>query len=72
MTFKALLAGRDGQTISTDLVELEEKGLMPGDDLDFKKLAQMTQVVSLAAVPGVARRILDGKIRGRIVVDVNL
>ena len=72
MTFKALLAGRDGQTISTDLVELEEKGLMPGDDLDFKKLALMTQVMGLAEVPGVARRILDEKIRGRIVVDVNL
>src|ERR1700751_2746226 len=31
MTFKALLATRDGEKISTDLVELEEKDLMPGD-----------------------------------------
>ena len=40
-------------------------------DLDLKKLAQATQVVGLAEAPGVARRILEGKIRGRTVVDVN-
>jgi hypothetical protein len=31
MTFKALLATKDGDKISTDLVELEEKDLMPGN-----------------------------------------
>jgi acrylyl-CoA reductase (NADPH) len=31
MTFKALLATKDGEKISTDLVELEEKDLMSGD-----------------------------------------
>jgi NADPH:quinone reductase-like Zn-dependent oxidoreductase len=31
VTFKALLATRDGEKISTDLVELEEKDLMSGD-----------------------------------------
>ena len=31
MTFKALLANKDGEKISTDLVELEEKDLMRGD-----------------------------------------
>jgi acrylyl-CoA reductase (NADPH) len=41
-------------------------------DLDLKKLAQTTQVVGLAEVPEVAKRILDGKIRGRMVIDVNL
>ena len=41
-------------------------------DLDLKKLAQTTQVVGLAEVSDVARRILEGKIRGRMVVDVNL
>jgi acrylyl-CoA reductase (NADPH) len=41
-------------------------------DLDLKKLAKTTQVVGLAEVPDVARRILEGKIRGRVVVDVNL
>jgi acrylyl-CoA reductase (NADPH) len=40
-------------------------------DLDLKKLAQTTRVVGLADVSAVARRILDGKIRGRVVVDVN-
>jgi NADPH:quinone reductase-like Zn-dependent oxidoreductase len=41
-------------------------------DLSLKKLAQTTQVVGLAEVSDVARRILEGKIRGRVVVDVNL
>jgi acrylyl-CoA reductase (NADPH) len=41
-------------------------------DLDLKKLSQTTQVVGLAEVPDVARRILEGRIRGRVVVDVNL
>jgi acrylyl-CoA reductase (NADPH) len=40
-------------------------------DLDLKKLAETTQAVGLAEVPDVAKRILDGKIRGRMVVDVN-
>ena len=40
--------------------------------LDLKKLARTTRVIGLAEVPDVARRILDGKIRGRMVVDVNL
>ena len=30
MTFKALLATKDGEKILTDLVELEEKDLMSG------------------------------------------
>lgn len=40
-------------------------------DIDLKKLAHTTQVVDLAEVPDVARRILEGKVRGRTVVDVN-
>lgn len=31
MTFKALLATKDGENISTELVKLEENDLMPGD-----------------------------------------
>ena len=31
MTFRAVLATKDGEKISTDLAELEEKDLMPGD-----------------------------------------
>ena len=41
-------------------------------DLDLRKLVQTTQVVGLAEVSEVASRILEGKIRGRVVVDVNL
>ena len=41
-------------------------------DLDLKKLAQTTQVIGLAEVPDIARRILEAKIRGRVVVNVNL
>jgi acrylyl-CoA reductase (NADPH) len=41
-------------------------------DLDLKKLAQTTQVIGLAEVPDIAMRILEAKIRGRVVVDVNL
>lgn len=40
-------------------------------DLDLEKLARTTTVVGLAEVPAVAGRILEGKIRGRTVVDVN-
>ncbi|MGZ2461709.1 acrylyl-CoA reductase (NADPH) [Rhizobium anhuiense] len=40
-------------------------------DLDLKKLAHTTKVVGLAAVPEITRRILEGKVRGRTVVDVN-
>jgi acrylyl-CoA reductase (NADPH) len=40
-------------------------------DLNLKKLARTTKVVGLADVPDVARRILEGKIQGRTVVDVN-
>lgn len=41
-------------------------------DLDLKKLGQTAQSVGLAEVPDVAVNILGGKIRGRVVVDVNL
>ena len=40
-------------------------------DLDVAKLARTTQVVGLAEVPAVAGRVLEGKVRGRTVVDVN-
>jgi acrylyl-CoA reductase (NADPH) len=41
------------------------------DDLDQAKLDSMTTVVGLSDAVRVAREILDGKIRGRVVVDVN-
>ncbi|NDZ17704.1 oxidoreductase [Variovorax sp. WS11] len=40
-------------------------------DLDLKKLARTVQVIGLADVPNVAIRILEGKVQGRTVVDVN-
>lgn len=40
-------------------------------DLDLKKLARATSVVGLGEVQNIARRMLDGKVQGRTVVDVN-
>ncbi|KPX23597.1 putative quinone oxidoreductase, YhdH/YhfP family [Pseudomonas amygdali pv. dendropanacis] len=40
-------------------------------DLDPKKLERITQVVGLAEVTSVAKRMLQGQVRGRTVVDVN-
>lgn len=40
-------------------------------DLDLRKLSRATTVVTLKDVPDVARRILEGKVQGRTVVDVN-
>ncbi|MDE0041205.1 MAG: oxidoreductase [Candidatus Poribacteria bacterium] len=41
-------------------------------DLDMEKLDTMTQVISLNDVPQASTEILAGKVRGRIVVDLNL
>ena len=41
-------------------------------DLDMEKLDSMTQVISLKDVPQASKDILAGKVRGRIVVDLNL
>jgi len=43
-----------------------------GRDLDLTKLASTTTEVGLAEVPDLAAAILQGKIRGRTVVNVNL
>ena len=40
-------------------------------DLPLDKLDRMTEVISLAAVPEQAGRILEGGVRGRVVIDVN-
>ena len=40
-------------------------------DLDLNKLARMTQVVGLADVPAIVGRMFQGKVQGRIVIDVN-
>lgn len=40
-------------------------------DLDLGKLARTTHVVGLAEVPDIARRMFEGTVQGRTVVDVN-
>ena len=40
-------------------------------DLDLAKLGVMAHEVSLAEAIPMAARLMDGKVRGRIVVDVN-
>jgi acrylyl-CoA reductase (NADPH) len=40
-------------------------------DLPLEALDRMVQVVSLADVPALSQAICDGKIRGRVVIDVN-
>ena len=40
-------------------------------DLDADLLASMTNTVSLEEVPGVSVELLAGRVRGRLVVDVN-
>ena len=40
-------------------------------ELDLAKLAAMTTTIGLAEVPGVCAAILDGRVRGRVVVDVS-
>lgn len=40
-------------------------------DLDLSKLARTTKVIGLADVTDVARRLLEGQVQGRTVVDVN-
>ncbi|MBN3785612.1 MDR family oxidoreductase [Burkholderia sp. Ac-20353] len=40
-------------------------------DLDLDKLALTSESIGLADVPGIALRVLEGKVRGRTIVDVN-
>ncbi|BCW42802.1 hypothetical protein StoSoilB3_43370 (plasmid) [Arthrobacter sp. StoSoilB3] len=39
--------------------------------LDLGRLARTTRTVGLADVPTVGGKILDGKVQGRVVVDIN-
>jgi len=40
-------------------------------DMDLGKLARTTNVIGLAEVPEIAGRVLEGKVQGRTIVDVN-
>ncbi len=62
------LVGVDSQTCPMERRLLAWSRL--ARDLDKEKLAKMTRVVPLADVPGLAGPILEGRIRGRTVIDV--
>jgi acrylyl-CoA reductase (NADPH) len=40
-------------------------------DVDVVRLEALTRAISLAEAPAVAAQLLEGKVRGRVVVDVN-
>ncbi len=63
------LAGIDSVNVPRE-VRLEAWSRL-ARDLDLSKLAGTTQVAGLAEVPAVVERMLEGKVRGRTVVNVN-
>jgi len=63
------LAGVD--SVMRPKADREEAYRRLARDLDFGKLADMTSQAALGDLPRLAREILDGKVRGRVVVDVN-
>ena len=63
------LAGVNSVTASTEVRDAAWKKL--AHDLDFAKLESMTREITLAESLAVAPEILAGKVRGRLVVDVN-
>lgn len=63
------LAGIDSVNAPQDV--RQEAWSRLAHDLDPKKLARTTHVIGLAEVPGVATKVLEGRIQGRTVVDVN-
>jgi acrylyl-CoA reductase (NADPH) len=42
-----------------------------GQDLDLQKLDAMTSMITFDELPATGAAILEGKVRGRIVVDMN-
>ncbi|MDO8289905.1 MAG: MDR family oxidoreductase [Parvibaculum sp.] len=63
------LAGID--SVNAPMAKRVEAWSRLAKDLDLKKLDAMTTRVSLQDVPALGAEILAGKVRGRIVVDVN-
>ncbi|MES1989802.1 MAG: MDR family oxidoreductase [Pseudomonadota bacterium] len=63
------LAGID--SVNAPMAKRVEAWSRLARDLDLKKLDAMTTRVTLADVPPLGAEILAGKVRGRIVVDVN-
>jgi acrylyl-CoA reductase (NADPH) len=62
------LAGVD--SVMAPLAKREEAWARLARDLDLDRLAAMTTRIGLAEVPATAAAILEGKVRGRVVVDV--
>jgi len=63
------LAGID--SVNAPLPVRQQAWARLATDLDLGKLARTTRVVGLAEVPAVATQVLEGKVQGRTVVDVN-
>lgn len=63
------LAGINSVTVPQERRKVAWQRL--ASDLDAAKLESMTTEVGLADVIGVANNIIEGKVRGRVVVDVN-
>jgi acrylyl-CoA reductase (NADPH) len=63
------LAGID--SVMRPKPDREEAWARLARDLDLAKLDAMTSTASLADLPRLGAEIVEGKVRGRIVVDVN-
>ena len=61
----ALLVGREHQRLA-DAVEVAR-----ADDLDVEKLERISREVGLDEAIPLAASLLDGAVRGRVIVDVN-
>ncbi len=58
-------------SVSCPLPRRREAWSRLAKDLPMETLDRMTTIVPLAAVPELGRRILEGKVQGRVVVDVD-
>jgi acrylyl-CoA reductase (NADPH) len=57
-------------SVMAPLAKREESWSRLARDLDLARLDAMTSHVSLAEVPAIGAAILEGKVRGRVVVDI--
>jgi acrylyl-CoA reductase (NADPH) len=63
------LAGID--SVNAPYAAREQAWTRLAADLDLGKLARTTQMIGLAEVPALAGKVLQGRVQGRTVVDVN-
>jgi acrylyl-CoA reductase (NADPH) len=63
------LAGID--SVNAPYAAREQAWTRLAADLDLGKLARTTQMIGLAEVPALAGQVLQGRVQGRTVVDVN-